>query len=302
VIDMDHMFNNAISFNQSIGHWDTGAVTSMAHMFNFAEVFNQDISTWTTDSVVDMSGMLRFAEAFDQDISAWNISSLTDATNMFDSSGMSLANYDALLSGWSDLQTTDGETAIQNDVTLGAENVDYTDATSRQHLMDHYNWAVGGDLVVGTIVGQNDTGDTLGDANAASALIIHGLGGDDQITGSAFADVLVGGDGNDTLTGGAGADRFEVKFRDEGNDLILDFSTAEGDQLNISQLLDRDDAVDLSNFVTATDDNGDAVITIDHDGAGGFADIVTVTLAGVGGGSDAGFIDDLVAGSSLIIA
>jgi hypothetical protein len=66
-------------------------------------------------------------------------------------------------------------------------------------LIDHYNWTVGGDLLAGTLAGQNDAGDTLGDANAASALIIHGLGGDDQITGFAFDDVLVGGDANDNF-------------------------------------------------------------------------------------------------------
>ena len=65
------------------------------------------------------------ATAFDQDISMWNISSLTDAANMFDGSGLTTPNYDALLQGWAAQAP-----AIQSNVSLGAAGIQFTNATS----------------------------------------------------------------------------------------------------------------------------------------------------------------------------
>jgi Ca2+-binding RTX toxin-like protein len=54
---------------------------------------------------------------------------------------------------------------------------------------------------------------------------IHGLGGNDTLTGGSVNDIITGGNGNDTLQGNGGADTFKYHFKTAGNDTILDFDT-----------------------------------------------------------------------------
>jgi hypothetical protein len=55
------------------------------------------------------------ATALNQSLGAWDISEVIDMSNMLDDSGLSVANYDATLNGWADIQQ-----AKQSNVTLGA--------------------------------------------------------------------------------------------------------------------------------------------------------------------------------------
>jgi Ca2+-binding RTX toxin-like protein len=67
----------------------------------------------------------------------------------------------------------------------------------------------------------------------ATANVIIGNSGANVLSGGAGDDILAGGAGNDTLTGGANADRFV--FADGGGvDTITDFSTAQGDQIDLT--------------------------------------------------------------------
>src|SRR5690606_27677923 len=67
---------------------------------------------------------------------------------------------------------------------------------------------------------------------------IFGQEGNDVITGNGGNDVLSGGSGNNTLTGGTGADTFLfLKTETDGLDSITDYSLAQGDKLDISDLL-----------------------------------------------------------------
>ncbi|MBR0869584.1 type I secretion C-terminal target domain-containing protein [Bradyrhizobium tropiciagri] len=75
---------------------------------------------------------------------------------------------------------------------------------------------------------------------------VYAAGGNDTVIGGAGNDILAGGAGNDTLTGGlggdelaggTGADRFVFTTANDGQDLIHDFSHAEGDKIDVSQLL-----------------------------------------------------------------
>ena len=64
--------------------------------------------------------------------------------------------------------------------------------------------------------------------------ILLGLGGSDRLNGGGGNDLLNGGVGVDILTGGAGADSFEFSSPTDGTDRIADFSSIEGDMINLS--------------------------------------------------------------------
>jgi VCBS repeat-containing protein len=104
----------------------------------------------------------------------------------------------------------------------------------------------GGDAF--TFAGQND-------------LIAFGLNGNDIITGNSGNDILVGGKGNDTLIGGAGndtliggagADMFVFKPGD-GRDVITDFSSGQGDRIDLSAFSTIGDFANLSLSIDGLD-------------------------------------------------
>ena len=108
------------------------------------------------------------------------------------------------------------------------------------------NWSLGANLENLTLTGSanlNGTGNTLNNVltgNNGNNTLNGGIG-NDQLDGGAGDDVLIGGQGSDTLTGGNGADRFVFNLLSElgkGNarDVITDFSSAQGDKIDLSQL------------------------------------------------------------------
>ncbi|MCH9807587.1 MAG: type I secretion C-terminal target domain-containing protein [Alphaproteobacteria bacterium] len=134
------------------------------------------------------------------------------------------------------------------------------------------------------LAGDDLTDDVL--SGGADTQLIYGLNGTDTLSGGADADGLFGGTGADILTGGSGADTFGWEAGDlDGNvDTITDFTTGDGDALDISDLLQGfdDDTSVLSEFVQLSESGGDTTVSVDIDGGGdNYVDMAT--LQGVTG-------------------
>ena len=87
--------------------------------------------------------------------------------------------------------------------------------------------------------------------------VLIGGAGNDLLFGGAGDDVLIGGPGNDIMYGGLGADTFVWQSGDQGSvdnpamDIVMDFSLAEGDRLDLSELLGGIDAGDIFSYLQA---------------------------------------------------
>ena len=118
-------------------------------------------------------------------------------------------------------------------------------------------------------------------------------------------DVLIGGAGSDTLYGGGGADDFVFTHLNDGVDTVMDFILAEGDRLNITDILEGYDALTdvLADFVRLTQQGADTVLEINADGAGSDFAAAAIINGGLGGAALADLINAgaLVADQSLTV-
>jgi len=83
-----------------------------------------------------MNRMFASASSFNQDISAWQVQNVSNFGRFIDRSGMSTANYDALLIAWEQL-------SLQSNVTFGAGTIKYSSgapANARQSIINNYSW------------------------------------------------------------------------------------------------------------------------------------------------------------------
>ena len=295
------LFASVTTPSASITGWDVSTATSMASMFESNTAFNQAIGVWDVGNVANMSSMFKGATSFNQNLSAWSVSKLATAQDLFTGSGMSVANMDATLNGWATVDTGSGETTLQSGVALGVAN--YSDATAVQYLATTFGWTVQGGVLTGATAGGNTADDTIDNSAETTVQKIHGLGGDDTLTGGSAADLIWGGAGADTLTGGAGADTFFFSFENAGADTVTDFTNgAGGDAIDVSGLLIGYVAgtSTVTDFVTAAASGSDTVLTLDHDGAGASSSSVAVTLTGITFAST--LVADMLANGNLVMA
>ena len=74
--------------------------------------FTDGLAGWDMSNTASCLYLCYLASSYNEDISGWDVSSITNFTLAFTGTAMSVANYDALLIGWS-TQT------VQSGVTFG---------------------------------------------------------------------------------------------------------------------------------------------------------------------------------------
>ena len=154
-----------------------------------------------------------------------------------------------------------------------------------------------GDDGANKLEGRNGT-DTISGAGGND--LIYGGEGSDTLSGGDGDDVLYGGNGADSMTGGDGADIFAFLSGETGTKTITDFTTGDGDALDLSDMLSAFDPMTdlLTDFVEITDSGSDSIVRVDTDGgANSFVQIAI--LSGVTGLTDE---DALEASGNLIAA
>ncbi|PMG06328.1 hypothetical protein BCV00_10500 [Vibrio breoganii] len=136
-------------------------------------------------------------------------------------------------------------------------NIEEFDQSLDSHKDDALDGGSGNDILFGQ--GGND--------------ILTGGSGDDLLIGGSGDDTLIGGMGEDIMTGGLGADTFEWTPSDlrvfNETDTIIDFSIAEGDKLDLSELFtDISEPLELDALLiqlegTITGDDTQSFITVE---------------------------------------
>ena len=95
------MFESCFVFNQDISNWVFPNLTSLNRILFKARAFNQPIQNWNYSNITQMFAMLYECNAFDQDLGSIDIDQVTQMSSfMTNATGLSTANYDALLIGW----------------------------------------------------------------------------------------------------------------------------------------------------------------------------------------------------------
>ncbi|WP_200627146.1 retention module-containing protein [Pseudomonas sp. LAM2023] len=182
---------------------------------------------------------------------------------------------------------SEGYQALQTYVAQksGVEASAITTSNVHQYITEHYNEF--------DISGANDGHDFLSGGNGND--ILFGQGGNDTLDGGKGNDILLGGTGNDTLIGGqgndiliggSGADTFVWKAGDIGNDVIKDFKVAEGDRIDLKDLLQGEKGSTIDNYLKLTTVEGTTTLQVSSEGKlnaeGGIANAdVTIKLEGV---------------------
>lgn len=129
-------FDNTV-FNQPIGSWNTSSATDISFMFYNAEAFNQPIGGWDTSHVTTMTTVLNSMNSFDQNVGTWNVTANGNFEDFFTNTHLSVANYDAVLLGWSTQPVASG-------MEFNANPNQYSPAgkVGRDILTDTYGWSI----------------------------------------------------------------------------------------------------------------------------------------------------------------
>jgi Ca2+-binding RTX toxin-like protein len=113
------------------------------------------------------------------------------------------------------------------------------------------------------IYGEGGTDTLLGGAGNDR---LFGRDGADALLGEAGDDRLTGGFGADRLTGGAGADTFLYQSLNDRGDVVVDLDLAQGDRIDLSEMLGR-------HRYAGTDPFADGTLVLVDTGAGARLDV-----------------------------
>jgi len=163
----------------------------------------------------------------------------------------------------------------------------------------------------------NDIVDVSGLSGQGSInqVVLLGNGGHDVLTGGDSNDTIYGGNGDDIISGGggddslrgnAGADTFVFINGDTGTDTIADFSTTDGDVLDLTDLLSgisvaAEDGANLDAYLNFSLSDSNTILEIDVDGDGSAVE-QTIQLNNIDlvtGNTDIQIIDSLLAGNNI---
>ncbi|MBI5924119.1 MAG: VWA domain-containing protein [Aquabacterium sp.] len=179
------------------------------------------------------------------------------------------------------LTDKDGDTAsstltINLDHTLVLVGTAQADTHGASQLTEFMMGRDGNDALTGSDASDrlygNGGNDVLNGSKGDD--VINGGDGNDTLSGGDGADALAGGPGSDVLTGGAGADVFVWHFADPGTsaasravDTIKDFSLADGDKLDLRDLLQGEHTGNLQNYLEFDTSTANTIIKVSPAGA-----------------------------------
>jgi len=176
-----------------------------------------------------------------------------------------------------------GDTLVSIENIIGSE---FNDVLVGNNLLENELWGLGGnDNIQGRgaqdIMHGGDGTDTIRGGDGDD--ILYGNAATDYLYGNADDDYLDGGAGVDALWGHTGADTFGFTAGDAftGSDNIKDFSLADGDKLDVSDLLQGYDPLTdlITDFVEITDNGTHSYLKVDVDGgADNFVQVAQVSF------------------------
>jgi len=206
----------------------------------------RDTSGFSDDLVRD------FTFDVDQiDLTAWGVSDFSQVEALLYADSYGDAAINAYYAGLDHVLTLDytapgdliaSDFVYADPAALVKTGTGLDDVLFGSRFNDTLRGGVGADSVLGGLGNDTLTGDTGDDLLVGGAGVdrLTGGAGNDWLEGDDGADTITGSAGRDTMEGGAGADRFTFDDPDFGGktattaDLILDFSHAEGDKINLA--------------------------------------------------------------------
>ncbi len=184
------------------------------------------------------------------------------------------------------------DSGIDTNADIGSDSLIYfTPTTSGTYYIDAggFNNATGEAVLSIDIAGSNITGSGVVNGTSgvdflegsASNDTLQGNDGDDVLYGDAGDDILNGGDGDDVLYGGTGADIFMISALGS-SDAVVDFNAAEGDMLDISNIIENYETGDaIADYLQFTETSDSTIVRVDTNGKIGHENFVEVaTLEG----------------------